>query len=297
MSTYTGWVNDLLDVYAPTFKQANNIAKSNIKLNPVQLALIQMSLKLKRLAETSVKFKLPLDGALFDTTNQTMLDLIETHLDGELNLPFNEIALEFPVEYTNGIVGKYIVFAEQVEDEIQLLVFNNNDTVWHSIRGLELSINRFTHVLNLSFSDKEILIGADNDDEQLLETAKIVQRISVGAVVQLLCALSCKNVNISDDDVKPSAVKQQIRKSKNKLPFFTYKVLTIHVNNSPTDVVKLSADVNEYENNGFKISGKRAHLRRGHPRTYKNGVTIWVKACAPGSKKLGTVEKSYNIKS
>lgn len=298
MNKYTGWVNEVLDQFKPFENELNQTLKQKKILNPKQASLIQMLQRLMRLGNKSVKFKLPLDALLFDVDpDKSILDTINTFIGTELNLPFNEIALEFPVEYTNGVISPFIVFAEQVEDEIELLVFNKSkNNKWTSIRGLHLSINRFNYDTTCVFIDKDQIMEGDPNDTLLMEQTETITQIAVSAVMQLLCALSCSNVNISDDDIKPSAVKQTIRSNKGKLPLFTYKILTVQIGRSPTDTIKLSANSTTQPNEDYTPSNKRAHLRRGHPRKYKSGLKIWVNACSVGNKQFGEIEKTYNIK-
>lgn len=298
MNTYTGWVNEILDQYKHIFKGVENLQKEKHSYTPTQAALIELNQRLLRLGTKSVKFKLPLDAMLFDVDpDTTVLETIQTFIGDDLNLPFKEIALEFPVEYVNGVQSPFVVFAEQVEDEIELLVFNRNrDNAWTSIRGLQISINRIDYSVLVNLKDKEEIMEGDINDPHLKEQVDTITQISISAIMQFLCALNCSNVNISDDDVKPSAVKQTMRKSKGKLPLFTYKVLTVQVGKSPTNTVKLNANQSHDEDEEFIPSGKRAHIRRGHPRRYKSGLKIWVNACSVGNKKLGQVDKEYKLK-
>lgn len=298
MNKYTGWVNEILDQYKHIFKGVDNLIKEKHTYTPTQAALIELNQRLLRLATKSVKFKLPLDAMLFDVApDTTIFDTIKTFIEGDLNLPFKEIALEFYVEYLNGIQSPFVVFAEQVEDEIELLLFNRNkNNEWTSIRGLQISINRLDYTTTVNLKDKDEIMEGEINDLRLKEQVDTITQISLSAVMQFLCALNCSNVNISDDDVKPSAVKQTMRKSKGKLPLFTYKVLTVQVGKSPTDTVKLNANQSYDEDEEFIPSGKRAHIRRGHPRRYKSGLKIWVNACSVGNKKIGQVDKEYKLK-
>lgn len=296
MSGYTGWVNEILDQYKNTFKGVEKIVKSKTPLNTKQLALVEINQKLFRLGQNSVKFKLPLDGMLFDVDHdQSIQDTINDFIGAELNLPFKEIALEFLVEFENLKQSPFVVFAEEVDSEIQVLVFNrNSNNNWTSIRGLSISINRFNYTTHVDIHGKDEIMDGVIDDQELKSQVDTITQIAVSSIMQLLCALACTNVNISDDDVKPSTVKQTIRRSKGKLPFFSYKVLTVQIGKNSKESVKLNAY--HTDDDEFIPSGKRAHLRRGHPRIYKTGLKIWVNSCSVANKKLGNVEKTYNIK-
>lgn len=295
MSAYTGWVNEILDQYKHIFKGVNKLLKENHTYTPAQFALIDLNQRLLRLGTNSVKFKLPLDAMLFDVDPDTsVLDTIQTFIGDKLNLPFKEIALEFLIEYENGVQSPFVIFAEQVEDEIELLVFNRKKNDWNSIRGLHISVNRLDYSVMVQLRDGDQIRHIGPDDLELKQQVETITQIAISSIMQFLCALNCSNVNISDDDIKPSTVKQTMRKSKGKLPLFTYKVLTVQIGKSSTETIKL--DANQTQDEEFIPSGKRAHIRRGHPRKYKSGLKIWVNACSVGNKKLGQIEKSYKLK-
>lgn len=296
MPVYTGYVNEILDQYKDAFKGVQQLIKDKVRLDTRQKALVDLNQKLYRLGQDSVKFKLPLDALLFDVDpGMSVFDTVNNFIGDELNLPFKEIALEFIVEYENLVQSPFVIFAEQVGDEIQALVFNkNSNNNWTSIRGLNININRYTYVTQTYISDRNEIMEGEIDNTELDQQVNTITQIAISSIMQLLCALACSNVNIYDDDVKPSAVKQSLRRSKGKLPFFTYKVLTVQVGKDATDIIKL--DANQTEDEEFIPSGKRAHIRRGHPRRYKSGLKIWVNSCSVGNKKLGTLDKTYNIK-
>lgn len=288
MEKYTGWVNELVDQY-------NQKQVKVDKSNPIEVARERFVQRLLRLGTESIKFKLPLNGMLFDTSDKdTIHSVLVDYVGDELNLPFEKVALEFNILTQDNKLKPFIVLAEQFHDVIEILVFNKSqrDKSWVSIRGLHLSINRTTYAVTEKIENGDKLFDKDADMSELREHINVFTQVSFGALAQLLAALSCSNITVTDDGVKPSSVKQTIRKSKGKLPLFTYKVLTVRVGKQATSSNNTSESDEEYV-----PSGKRAHIRRGHPRRYKSGLKIWVNACSVGNTKLGQVEKTYNIKS
>lgn len=302
MEKYTGWVNEFLDQYAPSYKSAK-VAKSKAK-QPVtdeDKAYSQFLDDIFVLANDSIKFKLPDDAKLFEIPQGLLIqDSLKDYVGQTLHLPFPKVALEFMVEFADGVRVPYIVFAEEQGQNIRIFIAfkTPSSTQWSMYRGLTTLMDVDDYSTDIKFTAPFAHIEDElAKDEELRQRVFTTVEIGISALAQFLCALACGNVNISDDDVKPSAVKQTMRKNKNKIPFYSYKVLTIKVGDNPTDVVKLKADSETVSHGGNGEKGtKRSHLRRGHIRKYQSGLKIWVNACAVGSKKKGVVDKSYELK-
>lgn len=106
----------------------------------------------------------------------------------------------------------------------------------------------------------------------------------VNLVSKAINVFSCSNVVTKDNH--PSRIMNDIRLKKGKTPHFSYKTLHIrdsYIAGSGTDAT------------GRKHESPRLHLRRGHIRTYKNGMKIWVQSCLVGDKSKGVIVKDYKV--
>ena len=118
-----------------------------------------------------------------------------------------------------------------------------------------------------------------NDD---IEASRLNARLSAYFVLELIEALSCRNVEASIH--QPASPKNTQRLKSHKLPIYETRFLTI----KPT--------VKEYDKNG-KVSthaSPRQHLRRGHIRRLDSG-NIWVNSCVVGDSSKGIIDKTYKI--
>lgn len=302
MEKYTGWVNDFLDQYTPSYKSLKaTLVKSKQPQSSDDKAFGEFLDDVFTLAHNSIKFKLPDDAKLFELPkNAYIQDCLRDYVGQELHLPYPKVALEFIAEFADGVRIPYIIFAEERGQNIRVLVAFKlpSSNQWSMYRGLTILMDVESYDTDIKFVEPYTHIEDEMEkDEDLRHRILTTSGVGISALAQFLCALACGNVNISDDDVKPSAVKQTMRKNKNKIPFYSYKVLTIKVGDNPNDVVRLKADSETESHDGGNEKGtKRSHLRRGHIRKYQSGLKIWVNACAVGSKKKGVVDKSYELK-
>ena len=103
------------------------------------------------------------------------------------------------------------------------------------------------------------------------------------AVLELLEALSCKNVEQST--YQPASPKNAQRIKSHKLPIYETKFLTIKASECKAE-----------GKSGFLGShaSPRQHLRRGHIRRLESG-NIWVNSCVVGDSSKGVIEKQYKI--
>ena len=95
--------------------------------------------------------------------------------------------------------------------------------------------------------------------------------------------LKCNNIYIKDNP--PSSLESRLRKQQKKKPMFAYK--TLHIKTDPKTINTQKRQIPSHH--------KRRHLRRGHIRTYKTGMKIWVRQCMAGQADLGTVMKDYQL--
>ena len=91
------------------------------------------------------------------------------------------------------------------------------------------------------------------------------------------------SVRLARGDI--AAIEQQGKKreAKGKVPFFTYKVLTLKPSKRSSG-----------EGLGGTHASPRVHLRRGHIRRLPD-KRIWVNGCVVGDKSKGMVVKDYAV--
>jgi len=130
--------------------------------------------------------------------------------------------------------------------------------------------------------DKNLFEFYENEHGLFKESFE--NKIKEWIIVNFLCALSCGNTAICDDDLKPSAIKEKLRKDKRKTPFFSYKVLTINTGATTSKSIGAS----------YSHNSPRVHLRRGHIRKLPT-KNIWVNACIVGDKSKGIIHKDYSV--
>lgn len=294
MSGYTGWVNEAHDQFKNRLKANENAIRAGVdlnKLNPQQLVNFIFTQKMKTLAPESVKFRMPPDAKLFQfKEGETIQSSLTSLVGDEIHLPFPVIALEFYSNLGDDQIPT-IIFAVEQEDDIAIEFGIKSEGKWQFIEDVIFYLNRQHYGVRAGrFGEQK------EHDPQRVELIEWCGKTAYIAVAQLICALACSNVNISDHSAKPSALKQQMRKGKNKLPLYSYKTLTVKVGKNDDDAITLDANEDEsQDHSGKQTHTKRSHLRRGHPRVYASGHKIWVNSCNVGNKKLGRVEKSYEL--
>ena len=297
---YIGYANDLIDFMQKTIKKTEQIAKqvnTNIKqqskFNPkpppqnLKEQLTRLELALAKLREKvalikdAPKFRLPYNADLFTVNDDDSVKSFSDRMcGGMLNLPFKQIVIEY--EDGNGF---QVALYEDFDTYIGFVVTNINPRRENQFIGHENN-----YLLEKSTGDvtlnEDLINLSETGKEHLTEIG-----VAYGArpLLQLLSALNCSNVAIEDDlENVPSPTKQAMRKSKGKLPLFSYKVLTINTH--------IDANSRDIEYSDEKGAPKRSHLRRGHIRKYKTGKQIWINSMAVGLKGHGEIEKSYKVK-
>lgn len=105
-------------------------------------------------------------------------------------------------------------------------------------------------------------------------------------LMQLLCALECKNVSL--DTIEPPDALNRKRARAGKLPLLSYKVLTVEATDGATVVAAGAAGTGTH-------ASPRTHLRRGHIRRLPSGP-IWVNATVVRGASRGLVMKDYDVR-
>lgn len=230
--------------------------------------------------ENGQTFRLPDNGCLFDEYKESNQKRLNKFVKS-IRLPYPICILEFDafidkeMAEQKGLeqVNTYRYCLMLVEQEDYISVYEFIDDGNH--RGISIvsadSLRLDTRTFN--FYDNEKAYGFSDT---------VINREKT--IIDFICALSCKNVEIRDSDIKPSKVKQMIRKNKGKIPLFTHKILSL--NDKPMGESKASK--------GGTHASPSMHLRRGHIRNLKDRH-IWVNSCVVGKEKDGVVVKSYSL--
>lgn len=267
-----------------------------------------MSMQLLREMQKSVKFIMPEGGRLFDTNLEALSE--------ESKLPFEQIIIEYECKSNGGLpekvfgqestknARKRIVYAQQETDGtisvFSIVAFQSDSgrDVWvmqpfiaqlipsGMVKNIEMktpdNLPKNMNLLNqfriyfcdiggqahLSFGDKwEEHAYYDMNDE-------------ANAVLNLMEALSCKNVNTEVLAVKKNKFQQR---KHGALPYDEYRVLVVSNRNS-----------NRAESGEGTHRSPREHLRRGHIRRLPIG-NVWVNATVVNPGNHGKINKIYAI--
>jgi hypothetical protein len=252
------------------------------------------------------KFILPNGGRIFDTDFKAVPDI--------LNLPFPEIVMEYSCQgLDGGLVQEQIgdasvsapnriVFAKQQDNFITvctMVQYKTPTTYWYFMPYLALITLKSSdnNVLPNPLASKKPIIKSITNNfitvsyYDIGDIAK--QRLGddwekfaamdlndeIGAVLALIEALSCKNVQI---EKLPIRKPNKSAAKRGALLFDEYSVLTITRTNNNYAVVV-----------GTHRS-PREHLRRGHIRHLSTG-NIWVNSTVVSSNAGGKINKIYKL--
>lgn len=252
------------------------------------------------------KFILPNGGRIFDTDFKAVPDI--------LNLPFPEIVMEYSCQgLDGGLVQEQIgdaavsapnriVFAKQQDNFITvctMVQYKTPTTYWYFMPYLALITLKSSdnNVLPNPLASKKPIIKSITNNfitvsyYDIGDIAK--QRLGddwekfaamdlndeIGAVLALIEALSCKNVQI---EKLPIRKPNKSAAKRGALLFDEYSVLTINRTNNNYAVV------------GGTHRSPREHLRRGHIRHLSTG-NIWVNSTVVSSNAGGKINKIYKL--
>jgi hypothetical protein len=290
MSKYHSYATDAFDEFSTTLKQLKKYGLNKTYVDDLgakgRVIANRLPSIIKDIQE-SIKFKIPDNGQLLPFNNQESTKRTLNKFLTDIHLPYKKIILEFDISdiVLNSVVDNLppdflknskksslgcLFLLTEHEDYISLSEFFLDDGGWMlaSMDYIRLDKNLF------EFYENEHGIF-----EKSFET-EIKERI----IVNFLCALSCGNAAICDDDLKPSTIKEKLRKDKRKPPFFSYKVLTINTGATTSKSIGAS----------YSHNSPRVHLRRGHIRKLPT-KNIWVNACIVGDKSKGIIHKDYSV--
>lgn len=241
----------------------------------------------------SQKFILPTNGYILSDKTLRALSPSEIHL------PFPTIALEYPSDINQTIdpnkyeYSKTLIVLHEDEDDIHLRLVSwlVKPKTWTALPALKFPKRNAFKVQDngvIEMHRLQIKPGPSNLQEYQYE---------ITVVLDFLNALACKNVHMDQtvtSEKKPNKVKPRDKKSTTKvLPFDTYRYLTI-------DVPRKRTNSSEEEQELLYTPGDRyrprEHLRMGHPRKYKNGITLWINDMKINEGIGHRVEKTYIIR-
>lgn len=248
-------------------------------------------------------FILPINGLILDNGGEALPE--------EARLPFPTIVMEFESEldpsitdddlaqqmdkmsFINNIYDRHIVFAKETDDEkIRIGLASKFKpggkyrNAWNCAPFLmEVPRKRApdgafeckiipNHVNSMSYDSPEV---------SWAEMGLTLLKPAFKALAELLEALACSNVRAEKNVNK----KRVAGRRPGELPYDDYHELVVYTSRS-----------GQRNEEGVSLDSgpkRREHLRRGHIRTYKTGLKIWVQAHVVNAGTLGKVNKHYKI--
>lgn len=270
-----------------------------------QSASLPILAKVISILRTAEKFLLPHDCELlsFNEVSEKYRDLIR--------LPYSAVALEFSTSpHRNGGSSKGIVLAwhglnDLAPEQLQEFDFDERAEViaftsffysdrqkkwmpsphvfWFHRDHLDIHLGGIRAGIHnaLAYGDMhQEMISAMSDERQQRELDGNL-KVCMDAILEFLVTVNCENV--IQNSLAPSNVLNQKRKSKQKEPFYSYRILSIPGGSNPGSP------------QGGNHASPRIHLRRGHLRRLNTGKVTWVRHTIVGNAELGVADKNYRV--
>lgn len=246
---------------------------------------IRVLKNIANLIKRSVKFALPDEGELLNDGLKGLGNFV-------LHLPYPTIT----VEYYSELGKRKVVIVATEDDELDCIstyciVNAANRSEWIPLaicnkfkrnKGVLVDGN-FAVNREQSYALKFVVQNTP-DLDKACESHFKMSDISVSKILELLEALSCRNVYT--ELLEPVSDKaNKLRIKQGKLPLYKTKILV--VDSKPKEI-----DTTYY---GGSHASPRQHLRRGHIRRYDN-YSIWINNCIVGKAENGVISKSYEVK-
>lgn len=246
-------------------------------------------------AKNAQKFMLPDGGRILGDAQYRALDT-----SVELRLPFQMIALEYPVSEKWVNQGdfrssKRAVFAIEMREEMlddgtlspledpQIMGipawWRDDQSRWLIAKPFFISQKKFIERGEKGLT--KVLVRIDGAKPEHMEQLIKDYQDEIHSLMDFLNALQCINVSIE----KRPAPRIKTKKSGKALPFDDYHVL----------VVSGRSDLERGEGGGSHRA-PREHLRRGHIRRLADGRKVWVNATVVCPGKGGSIKKDYLMK-
>lgn len=249
-------------------------------------------------------FTVPINGRILDNDGKA--------LDPTLRLPFPKIIIELESEiderfdmnnladgmdmmiFSNNIYDRHIVFAEEVDGEIHVQavskfrpdgpypnIWNTNPFKMRVKRNIQPDGQFEATITPTHVKALEIL---KNSNHHYADIGLTLLKPAFKVVAELLEALACSNVKAEKTPNK----KRLAGRRPGELPYDDYHELVVYAHRSNDHTSS-----NSLEPSAGK---RREHLRRGHIRTYKTGLKIWVQAHVVNAGSAGKITKHYKVK-
>lgn len=238
----------------------------------------------------AVKFVMPDGGTIFDNNLKGIRGQYA-------RLPYDKITVEYATQFEGQLI-KTLVLAEQQNENINVASFFAVGDIWEPCPvGLTLmgdwwdysddtlaSAGSSTAEFRMKCSPVALYpnqFSGIEDDIKRGDAHGITN--DVKAILELLEALSCRNVTTANyQDASPANEK---RVKAGKLPFYETKMLVIDTHSGASG---------KSGNGGGSHTSPRQHLRRGHVRRLESG-NIWVNSCVVGDPNKGRIDKQYSV--
>lgn len=231
----------------------------------------------------AIKFQLPDDGKILDIKHTGNPFKKYKEYIPVIKLPYDLLVMEFRFLDSASNPAPSIVLFEQIENKI---MFNTL-----------IKVEQLDAWVSLTDQDAMLVIDEQGEDVSVHfppvflantageETSKHVLMQSIEILFSFLAALCCSNSDATTE-IKVDEKLNKSRIKKGKVPYFSYKILTINTNKNAV----VSAESTHKGNH----ASPRVHLRRGHIRRLPD-KTVWVNACTVGNKAIGVIEKTYKV--
>lgn len=223
----------------------------------------------------AVHFVVPDGGSLLDASGAGLIGQ-------KLNLPYPEITIEY---WSQKNQAKFLVVASQKDEVIAVTGASLREKILNTwlpcpIGCFLTSMVEEVGIIKTSSyftALPSLMRNPGNPDLGLSE-------VYISTLIELLEALSCRNIGTSIHQEASSANARRVKAGK--LPINETKMLVI-------DTKATVTASGEYK--GGCHSSPRQHLRRGHIRRHATAGNIWVQSCVVGDPQKGTINKQYAI--
>jgi len=225
-------------------------------------------------------------------------------LDSKIRLPYPVMTIEyFCKDLSNSGIDvidcsvykndKTVILATEKDNGFNMVIMSQSNGKWaiHPT-GMFVSYDSFRKGFNSdNFYTTSTLPNWASENYHKMSEAQIASNTAgmieqaVFPIVELLEALSCKNVYTESLGNFNHKKKNERLIKAGKLPLYETKILV--VDSAPKTIDKTDL--------GGTHASPRQHLRRGHIRRYAT-YSIWINNTIVGKASTGKIDKSYEVK-